>query len=67
MRESHLKRLEARLDFDEWRHRLMIRVFKYLGNLVEERFRKIRQQRYEEKLEKELREKMLNEGKEGGE
>ena len=47
--------------------RLMIKVFKYLGDLVEERFRKIRQQRYEEKLEKALREKMLKEGKEGNE
>lgn len=44
--------------------RLMVRVFKYLGDIVEERFRKIRRQRYEEKLEKELREKMLQEGKE---
>ena len=42
----------------------MVRVFKYLGDIVEERFRKIRRQRYEEKLEKELREKMLQEGKE---
>ncbi len=45
--------------------RLMVRVFKYLGDLVEERFKKIRRQRYEEKLEKELREKILKEGKEG--
>lgn len=47
--------------------RLMIRVFKYLGDIVEERFREIRRKRYEEKLEKELREKMLKEGKEGKE
>ena len=44
--------------------RLMVKVFKYLGNLVEERFRKIRRQRHEEKLEKELREKILKEGEE---
>ena len=44
--------------------RLMVRVFKYLGDIVEERFRNIRRKRYEEKLEKELREKMLQEGKE---
>ncbi len=47
--------------------RLMVRVFKYLGDIVEERFREIRRQRYEEKLEKELLEKMLKEGKEGKE
>ncbi len=44
--------------------RLMIRVFKHLGEIVEERFKMIRRQRHEEKLEKELREKMLKEGKE---